>query len=133
MTLYLILTHCPSAEEYSSLFPLLLLSFLEINATKFSIPFGRVKRQPQTWWSSEVKEVVKERHRIFASAHRSNQNCQAYFFAYRHAFSVILKAKAEIWQATCSPILNQSILPSVLSLILLSRLLIFSNCSSPGE
>ena len=54
------------------LFALLLLSFwhkiLSVNAAKFFIPFGRVKRQPQTWWSAKVEEPVSERRKAFAAS-----------------------------------------------------------------
>ena len=83
------------------LFPLLLLSYLALNAAKFSIPFGRVKRQPQARWSSKVKEVKSKRCKAFASAHRNDKDRQAYITASRYASSVIAKVKAEAWQATC--------------------------------
>ena len=42
---------------------------------------------------------------IFAAAHKSDEDCQAYISASRHNSSVIAKAKAEVWQAT-SPSLS---------------------------
>ena len=83
------------------LFPLLLLSTsLAMNAAKSSIPFGRIKRPPKAWWSAEVEQAVGERRRAFATAHRSDEDRQAYISASRRASSVI--AKAEAWQTTCS-------------------------------
>ena len=47
-----------------------------------------------------MEEAVSERRKAFAAAHRSNKDRQAYISASRHASSVIVKPKAEIWQAT---------------------------------
>ena len=52
-------SHCPSAEEYSSLSlssAAALFTSLALNAAKSSIPFGRIKRPPKAWWSAEVEE-----------------------------------------------------------------------------
>ena len=98
-------SHCPSAEEYSSLSlssAAALFTSLALNAAKSSIPFGRIKRQPKAWWSAEVEEAVSERRKAFAAAHRSDQDRQTYISASRRASSVIAKAKAEAWQTTCS-------------------------------
>ena len=46
-------SHCPSAEEYSSLShssAAALFTSLTLNAAKSSIPFGRIKRLPKAWW-----------------------------------------------------------------------------------
>ena len=98
-------SHCPSAEEYSSLFlysAAALFTSLALNAAKFSIPFGRIKRPPKAWWSAEVEQAISERHKAFAAAHRSDEDRQAYISASRRASSVIAKAKAEAWQTICS-------------------------------
>ena len=71
------------------------LFFSELNATKFSISFGRVKRQPQAWWSPEVVEAVSERRKAFASAHKSDKNDQVYISASLHASFSIAKPKTE--------------------------------------
>ena len=92
-------SHCPSAEEYSSLSSTAaLFTSLALNAAKSSIPFGRIKRPPKAWWSPEVDEVVSEKRKAFAAAHRSDEDRQAYISASRHASSVIAKAKTEAWQ-----------------------------------
>ena len=45
-------SHCPSAEEYSSLSSAAtLFTSLALNAAKSSIPFGRIKRHPKALWS----------------------------------------------------------------------------------
>ena len=49
-----------------------------MNAAKSSIPFGRIKRPPKAWWSAEVEQAVGERRRAFATAHRSDEDRQAY-------------------------------------------------------
>ena len=70
-------SHCLSAEEYSSLSvssAASLFTFLTLNAAKFSIPFGRVKRQSQAWWSAEAKDAVSKTHKTFAAAYRSDGN-----------------------------------------------------------
>ena len=119
--------HCPSAEEYSSLFSAAaLFTSLALNAAKSSIPFGRIKRPPKAWWSAEVESAVSERRNAFAAAHRSDEDLQAYISASRRASSVIAKAKAEAWQTTCSsltPKSNPKSVHFVLSLAHLPRLL----------
>ena len=85
-------SHCPSAEIYSSLsFSSAAAPFtsLTLNATKSSIPFGRIKRHPKARWSAKVEEAVSERRKAFAAAHRSDEDRQAYISASRHASSVI--------------------------------------------
>ena len=133
-------SHCPSAEEYSSLSlssAAALFTSLAMNAAKSSIPFGRVKRPPKAWWSAEVEEAVGERRRAFATAHRSDEDRQAYISASRRASSVIAKAKAEAWQTTCTSLSPKSNPKSVHSLL---RSIAgspsspnFPNCSSPRE
>ena len=113
-------SHCPSAEEYSSLSlssAAALFISLALNAAKSSIPFGRIKRHPKAWWSAEVEEAVSERRKAFAAAHRSDEDRQAYIFASRRASSVIAKAKAETWQTTCSSLSPKSNPKSVHSLL----------------
>ena len=92
-------SHCPSAEEYSSSFSLSSAAALffspALNAAKSSISFGRIKRHPKAWWSAEVEGAVSERRKAFATAHRSDEDRQAYISASRRASSVIAKAKAE--------------------------------------
>ena len=57
-------SHCPSAEEYSSLSSAVaLFTSLALNAAKSSIPFGRIKRHPKAWWSAEVASAVSERRK----------------------------------------------------------------------
>ena len=97
-----------------------LFTFLALNAAKSPIPFGRIKRQLQAWWSAEVEKAVSERRKSFAAAHRSDKDRHAYISASRHTSSVIAKAKAEAWQATCSFL---SLLNLTLSLCILSFLL----------
>ena len=92
--------HCSFAEEY--LFLSLSAASLTLNASKSSISFGRIKRYPKAWCSTEVKEALSERRKAFAAAHRSDDDRQAYIFASRRASFVIVKAKTEAWQKTCS-------------------------------
>ena len=132
-------SHCPSAEEYSSLsFAAALFTSLTLNAVKSFIPFGRIKRPPKAWWSAEVEQAVSERRKVFAAARRSNEDRQAYISASRRASSVIAKAKAEAWQTTCSSLSPRSNPKSVHFLL---RSIAGSpsssssspNCSSPRE
>ena len=134
-------SHCPSAEEYSSLSlssAAALFTSLALNAAKSSIPFGRIKCPPKAWWSAEVEQAVSERRRAFATAHRSDEDRQAYISASRRASSVIAKAKAEAWQTTCTSLSPKSNPKSVHSLL---RSIAGSpsssssspNCSSPRE
>ena len=137
-------SHCSSAEEYSSLSlssAAALFTSLTLNAAKSSIPFGRIKRPPKTWWSAEVEEAVSERRRTFAAAHRNDEDRQAYISASRRASSVIAKAKTEAWQTTCSslsPKFNPKSVHSLLRSIAGSSSSSsfspdFPNCSSPRE
>ena len=112
-----------------------------MNAAKSSIPFGRIKRPPKAWWSAEVEEAVGERRKAFATAHRSDEDRQAYISASRRASSVIAKAKAEAWQTTCTSLSPKSNPKSVHSLLRSiagspsssSSSPNFPNCSSPRE
>ena len=137
-------SHCPSAEEYSSLSlssAAALFTSLALNAAKSSIPFGRIKRHAKAWWSAEVEQAVSERRKAFAAAHRSDEDCQAYISSSRRASSVIAKAKAEAWQTTCSSLSPRSNPKSVHSLLRSiagsssssSSSPNFPNCSSPRE
>ena len=137
-------SHCPSAEEYSSLslsYAAALFTSLALNAAKSSIPFGRVKRPPKAWWSAEEESAVSERRKAFAVAHRSDEDRQAYISASRRTSSVIAKAKAEAWQTTCSSLSARSDPKSVHSLLRSiagspsssSSSPNFPNCSSPRE
>ena len=134
-------SHCPSAEEYSSLSlssAAALFTSLALNAAKSSVPFGRIKRPPKAWWSAEVEQAVGERRRAFATAHRSDEDRQAYISASRRASSVIIKAKAEAWQTTCTSLSPRSNPKSVHSLLRSiagssSSSPNFPNCSSPRE
>ena len=112
-----------------------------MNAAKSSISFGRIKRPPKAWWSAEVEQAVGERRKAFATAHRSDEDRQAYISASRRASSVIAKAKAEAWQTTCTSLSPKSNPKSVHSLLRSiagspsssSSSLNFPNCSSPRE
>ena len=113
-------SHCPTAEEYSSLSlssAAALFASLAMNAAKSSIPFGRIKRPPKAWWSAGVEKAVSERRKAFAAAHRSDEDRQAYISASRRASSVIAKAKAEAWQTTCTSLSPKSNPKSVHSLL----------------
>ena len=130
-------SHCPSAEEYSSLSlssAAALFTSLALNAAKSSIPFGRIKHHPEAWWSVEVEQAVGERRRAFATAHRSDDDRQAYISASRRASSVIAKAKAEAWQTTCSSLSPKSVHSLLRSIAgSPSSSPNFPNCSSPRE
>ena len=137
-------SHCPSAEEYSSLSlssAAALFTSLALNAAKSSIPFGHIKRPPKAWWSAEVEQAIGERRRAFATAHRSDEDRQAYISASRRASSVIAKAKAEAWRTICTSLSPKSNPKSVHSLLCSiagspsssSSPPNFPNCSSPGE
>ena len=92
-------SHCFSAEKNSSLSlssTVALYTFLALNAVKFFIAFGRVKRQPQAWWSPEVEETVSVRRKAFAAAFKSDEDCQGDISFSRHTSSIIAKAKAEV-------------------------------------
>ena len=134
-------SHCPFCRGILVFFSFLCSTSLALNAAKSSIPFGRIKRPPKAWWSAEVEQAVSERRKAFASAHRSDEDRQAYISASRRASSVIAKAKAKAWQTTCSSLSPRSNPKSVHSLL---RYITgspssssfspnFPNCSSPRE
>ena len=135
-------SHCPSTEEYSSVSSAAaLFTSLALNAAKSFIPFGRIKRPPKAWWSAEVEEAVSGRRKAFASAHRSDEDRQAYISASWRTSSVIAKAKAEAWQTTCSSLSPKSNPEFVHSLLRYnagspsssSSSPNFPNCSSPRD
>ena len=103
-----------------------------MNGAKSSIPFGRIKRSPKAWWSAEVEEAVGQRRRAFATAHRSDEDRQAYISASRRASSVIAKAKAEARQTTCSSLSPKSNPKPVHSLLRSIAGSLSSSTSSPN-
>ena len=129
-------SHCPSAEEYSSLSfssAAALFASLTLNAAKSSIPFGRIKRPPKAW-CTEVEEAVSERRKAFAATHRSDEDRQAYISAFRRVSSVIARAKTEAWQTTCSSLSPKSNPKSIHSLLpRLPPLLTFLTVLFPGN
>ena len=137
-------SYCPSAEEYLSLSLASAAAFftsLTLNAAKFSIPFGRIKRHAKSWWSAEVGKAVSKRRKAFAVARRDDEDRQIYISVSRRASSVIDKAKAETWQATCSSLSPKSNPKPVYSRFRSvsgsssssSFFPNFPNCSSPRE
>ena len=106
-----------------------------------NLPFllAAIKRPPKAWWYTEGEDAISERRKAFAAAHRSDEDRQAYIFVFRCASSVIAKATAEAWQATCSSLSPKSNPKSVHSLLRCitgspsssSSSPNFSNCSSP--
>ena len=125
-------SHCASAEEYSFFSPFsaaALFTFLAQIAAKSFIPFGRIKRPPEAWWSAKVESAVNERRKAYAVVHRSDEDCQAYISTSRRASSVIAKAKAEIWETTCSSLSSKSNPKSLHSLL---RSIAGSSSSSPN-
>ena len=88
-----------------------------------------------------MEQAVGERRRAFATAHRSDEDRQAYISASRRASSVIAKAKAEAWQTICTSLSPKSNPKSVHSLLRsiagspssCSSSPNFPNCSSPRE
>ena len=85
-----------------------------------------------------MEEAVSERRKAFAAAHRSDEDRQAYISGSRRASFVIVKAKAEAWQATCTFLLPKSNPKSVYSFLRSvagssSSSPNFPDCSSPRE
>ena len=125
-------SHCRSAEEYWCLSfssAATLFTSLALNAVKFSIPFGRIKRHPKAWWSAEVEGAAGKTRKVFAAANRSVENRQAYISASRRASSVVANAKAEAWKTTCSSLSPKSNPKNVHSLL---RSIAGSPSSSPN-
>ena len=135
-------SHCPSAEEYSSLSlssAAALVTSRTLNAAKSFFPFGHIKHHPKVWQSAEVEGAISERCKAFIVAHRSAEDRQAYISASRHALSVI--AEAEAWQTTCSSLSPKSSPKTLYSFLCSiagspsssSSSPNFPNCSSPWE
>ena len=113
-------SHCPTAEEYSSLSlssAATLFTSLALNAAKSSIPIGRIKRQPKAWWSAEVEVAIREKRKAFAAAHRRDEDGQVYISASRSASLVIANTMHEAWQMTCSSLSPKSNPKAVYSLL----------------
>ena len=126
-------SHCPSTKEYSSLSSAAaLFTSLALNTAKSSIYFGRIKRHPKAWWSAEVEGVVSKGRQAFASAHRSDEDRQAYISTSRRASSVIAKAKAETCQTICFSLSPKSNPKSVYFLLRSVAGSPFSSSSSPN-
>ena len=64
-----------------------------------------------------MEGAIGERRKAFAAAHKSDEDRQAYISASRRASSVIVKAKAEAWQTTCSSLSPKSNPKTVYSLL----------------
>ena len=64
-----------------------------------------------------MEEVVSEKPKAFAAAHRRDEDRQAYISAFQHASSVIAKVNAEAWQATYFSLSPKSNPKSVYSLL----------------
>ena len=82
-----------------------------------------------------MESAVSERRKAFAATYRSDEDRQAYISASRHASSVIVKAKTEAWQTTCSFLSPKSNPKSVHSLLrsIAGSPSYSPNCSSPRE
>ena len=72
------------------------------DAATSAIPFGSINRSAKAWWSSEVADAVPKRRKAFAKAHSSEEDLQNYIAISRYTSTVIIKAKAQSWQKTCS-------------------------------
>jgi len=92
-------------------------SSLLLNAAKVSIPFGQLGRPHKAWWSEETELAVRDRRRARSEAHRSETYHLAYVEASRKASSVISRAKAETWQATCNTLSPRSNFCAVFNLL----------------
>ena len=71
------LTSTVLLQRNTRLFPFLChcpLYFSDNEPAKFSIPFGRIKRQPQAWQSPEREKLVSKKGKAFAVAHRSHDD-----------------------------------------------------------
>ena len=129
MTLLPTLTPTVLLQRNARLF---LLTSLALNAAKSSILFGHIKHPPKAWWSAEVEGAVSKRRKAFATAHRSDEDRQAYISASRRSSSVIAKANAEAWQTTCSSHSPKSNPKTVYSLLHSIAGSPFSSSSSPN-
>ena len=118
-----------------------LFTSLALNAAQSFISFDRIKRHSKAWWSAEIEGAVSERRKAFASAHRSDEDRQAYIFIFQRVSSVIAKAEAEAWQTACFSLSPKPNTKSVYSLLrsisgspsLFSSSPNFSNCFLPGS
>ena len=90
---------------------------LILDAATFAIPYGSINRSSKAWWSPEISEAVANRRKAFATAHRSEQDRQAYIAISRYTSTVIRKAKTEAWQRTCSSLSPKTRPSAVFSLL----------------
>ena len=133
-------SHCPSAEEYSSLSlssAAALFTSLTLNAAKSSISFGRIKHHPKAWWSAQVESAVSERRKAFATTHRNDEDRQAYISASRQSSPRpklrLRHGRRLAFLSHLGLTLNLYSLFFPLSLALLPPLLTSPNCSSLRE
>ena len=56
-----------------------------------------------------MKEAVSKRRKAFVAGHRRDEDGQAYISVSQHGSSIIVKAKAEAWKATCLAIFPKSL------------------------
>jgi len=77
-------------------------SSLLLNAAKASIPFGRLGRLLKAWWCEEAELAVRDRQEgtLWGASFRGLS--LTYVEASRRASSLICRAKAKTWQATCN-------------------------------
>ena len=85
-----------------------------------------------------MEGAVSERRKAYSTAHRSDEDHQAYISASRRASSIIAKAKTEAWQTICSSLSPKSNFESVHSLLRSiagssSSFPNFPNCYSPRK
>ena len=79
-----------------------------------------------------MEQAVGERRRAFATAHRGDEDRQAYIFASWHASSVVAESGAGAWQTTCTSLSPKSSPRSVCSLLCSVGGSPSSSSSSPG-
>ena len=84
-----------------------------------------------------MQEAVNKRRKAFATTHKSDEYRQTYISVSQLDLSVIAKAKAEAWQATCSSLSPKCVYSLLCSIAGSFSSFSFSpnvpNCSSPRE
>jgi len=94
--------HCTARSFFS----------FHLNTAKASILFGRLGHLLKAWWCKEAELAVRDRWSTRSKARRLT-----YVEASQRASSVISRAKAKTWQATCSNLSPRSNLCSLFNLI----------------
>ena len=113
-------THCPPPSSFTTLSlskPTHTFTKLLNDTAASVISFSIINRPAKAWWSPKIADAVAKRRKSFAMAHCSKEDCQNYITILSYTSTVISKAKAELWQKTCSSVSSKTRPSEVFSLL----------------